>query len=188
MTTFPRLRTTSLTLREWRETDALRVQNILLNQNVTRMLSGSPYPYTTSHADVFLQSRVPGDLGKALHWAIELQGKVVGGVGARPLDETPGMGWWLAEEHWKKGIMFEAASEALRYLLLERELPKIIADAFSDNKGSQALMRKLGFVHTGQGMGSSLARLAGTYPTEEFAISPLDFIAAQQLRVQEAAQ
>ncbi|KZK77811.1 ribosomal-protein-S5-alanine N-acetyltransferase [Pseudovibrio sp. W64] len=188
MTTFPRLRTTSLTLREWRETDAPRALKLFQNQNITRMLTSKPHPFTKANAEAFLHKVMPHNLNEVLNWAVELKGEVVGGIGAGPLDKTPDMGWWLAEEHWQKGIMFEAASEALRYLLLERELPKIIADAFSDNKGSQALMRKLGFVNTGQGMGSSLARLAGTYPTEEFAISPLDFIAAQQLRVQEAAQ
>ncbi|GHB24677.1 N-acetyltransferase GCN5 [Pseudovibrio japonicus] len=188
MTTFPRLRTASLTLREWKETDALRVQKILNNQNVTRMLSGSPYPYTLAHAEVFLQNRVPDDLGRAIHWAIELQGEVVGGIGARPLHETPIMGWWLSEDHWRKGIMYEAAREALSYLLLERELPKVFADAFSDNTGSLRLVRKLGFVHTGKNEGSSRARPDGNYPTEEFLISPLDFIEAQQAREQELAQ
>ncbi|WP_057461574.1 GNAT family N-acetyltransferase [Pseudovibrio sp. POLY-S9] len=188
MTTFPRLRTASLTLREWRETDAPRVLKLFQNHSITRMLTSKPHPFTKADAEAFLQKAMPGDLNEYVNWAVELQGEVVGGVGAAPLHETPDIGWWLAEEHWQKGIMFEATSEALRYLLLERELPKIVADAFSDNKGSQALMRKLGFVHTGQGTGSSAARLAGNYPTEEFAISPLDFIAAQQLRVQEAAQ
>ncbi|QUS56181.1 GNAT family N-acetyltransferase [Pseudovibrio brasiliensis] len=188
MTTFPRLRTTSLTLREWRETDAPRALKLFQNHSITRMLTSKPHPFTKADAEAFLQTAIPGDLNEAVNWAVELQGEVIGGVGARPLNDTPGIGWWLAEEHWQKGIMFEAVSEALRYLLLERELPKIVADAFSDNMGSQALMRKLGFVHTGQGMGSSVARLARDYPTEEFAISPLDFIAAQQLRVQEAAQ
>ena len=188
MTTFPRLRTASLTLREWKETDAPRVQKILQNQNVTRMLSGSPHPYTQADAEVFLQSRIPDDVSQALHWAIELQGEVVGGIGARPLHETPVMGWWLSEAHWRKGIMYEAVREVLRYLLLERELPKVFADAFSDNIGSLRLIRKLGFVHTGQSEGGSRARAEGNYPTEEFLISPLDFIGAQQARAQELAQ
>ncbi len=186
MTSFPRLRTASLTLREWRETDTLRVLQLFQNQNITRMLTSKPHPFTKADAEIFLQKAMPHNLSEVVNWAVELKGEVIGGVGAYLKQETPEMGWWLAEEHWQKGIMFEAVSEALRYLLLEREYPRLAADAFSDNAGSQALMRKLGFVHTGQGMGRSQARLAGDYPTEEFAISPLDFIAAQQLRVQEA--
>lgn len=188
MTTFPRLRTASLTLREWKETDAPRILELLQNQNVTRMLASAPYPYTKADAEVFLQRFMPRDLGHGVNWAVELQGEVVGGVGAGHLSRKPELAFWLAEEHWKKGIMYEAVSEVLRYLLLERELPSIFADAFSDNAGSQALIRKLGFVLTGQNEGRSRARLAGNYPTEEFLISPLDFISAQQSRAQEAAQ
>ncbi|KZL16010.1 GNAT family N-acetyltransferase [Pseudovibrio sp. Ad26] len=188
MTTFPRLKTASLILREWRETDAPRIVELLQNQNVTRMLASAPHPYTKADAEVFLQRFMPGDLGHAVNWAVELQGEVVGGVGAGYLQRTPVLAFWLAEEKWKKGIMYEAVSAALSYLLLEREIPSICADAFSDNVGSQALLRKLGFVYTGKNEGRSRARLAGTYPTEEFRISPSDFIAAQQARAQEVAQ
>ncbi|QUS56180.1 GNAT family N-acetyltransferase [Pseudovibrio brasiliensis] len=188
MTTFPRLRTASLTLREWRETDAPRLVELLQNQNITRMLASQPHPFTKADAEVFLQRFMPGDLGHAVNWVVELQGVAIGGVGVGYLQLTPDIAFWLAEEKWKKGIMYEAVSAALNYLLLEREVPSICADAFSDNAGSQALLRKLGFVHTGRNEGRSRARLAGNYPTEEFRISPRDFIVAQQLRVQEAAQ
>ncbi len=188
MTTFPRLRTASLTLREWKETDAPRILELLQNQQVTRMLASAPYPYTQADVEVFLQRFMPGDLGKAVNWAVELQGEVVAGVGAGNLSTKPELAFWLSEDHWRKGIMFEAVSEVLRYLLLEREVPSIFADAFSDNAGSLGLIRKLGFVHTGQNEGRSRARPEGTYPTEEFQISPLDFIGAQQAREQELAQ
>ncbi len=188
MTTFPRLRTSSLTLREWRETDAPRILELLQNQNITRMLATQPYPFTKADAEVFLQRFMPGNLGHAVNWAVELQGEVIGGVGAGFLQKTPDLAFWLAEEKWEKGVMYEAVSAALGYLLLEREIPSICADAFSDNAGSQALLRKLGFVHTGKSEGRSRARLAGNYPTEEFCISPSDFIAAQQARAQEVAQ
>lgn len=188
MTIFPQLRTASLTLREWRETDAPRIVELLQNQSITRMLSSQPYPFTKADAEVFLQRFMPGDLDHAVNWAVELQGEIIGGVGAGYLQRAPDLAFWLTEDKWRKGIMYEAVSAVLSYLLLEREVPSIFADAFRDNAGSQALLRKLGFVHTGSGMGQSRARLAGDYPTEEFAISPLDFIGAQQSGLQEAAQ
>ncbi|KZL19335.1 hypothetical protein PsAD2_02087 [Pseudovibrio axinellae] len=188
MTNFPRLRTASLTLREWKATDAPRVLELLQNQNITRMLASAPYPYTKADAEVFLKRFMPGDLSEAVNWAVELNGIVIGGCGAGFLTKKPDMAWWLSEMHWKKGVMFEALSEVLRYFLLERELPSLFADAFSDNPGSQALMRKLGFVHTGRSMGRSRARLAGEYPTEEFTITALSFIDSQNSIVQEGAQ
>ncbi|SDR22761.1 GNAT family N-acetyltransferase [Pseudovibrio sp. Tun.PSC04-5.I4] len=188
MTSFPRLRTASLVLREWKESDLLVVFKHLQNQNVTRMLASAPYPYTVADAEAFLSRFMPFDPSKAVNWAIELNGEAVGGCGAGHLQETPEVGFWLAESHWKKGIMFEALSEMLRYFLLERELPTIAADAFTDNPGSLGLLRKVGFVSQGFNMGRSRARLAGDYPTEEFAITPLDFIGAKSLRAKEAAQ
>ncbi|KZL19333.1 hypothetical protein PsAD2_02085 [Pseudovibrio axinellae] len=188
MTTFPRLRTASLTLREWKKTDAPRVLELLQNQNITRMLASAPYPYTKADVEVFLQRFMPGDLSEVLNWAVELQGEVVGSVGAWPLHKAPAMGWWLAEEYWQKGIMYEAVREVLRYLLLDRELPVLDADAFDDNPGSLALIRKLGFQQIGTDTGRSRARPEGEYPLTLFSISPLDFISAQQAKVEAPVQ
>lgn len=187
MTTFPCLRTTSLTLRDWRLTDAPRVLELLQNQNVTRMLASAPHPYTKADADVFLQRFMPGNLDEALNWAVELGGEVIGGIGAWPIDKTPDLAWWLDEAYWRKGIMFEALNEVLRYFLLEREMPALQADAFDDNPGSLGLMRKLGFQQIGTGTGKSRARPDGDYPITYFRITALDYIAAKSPELEEAA-
>jgi [ribosomal protein S5]-alanine N-acetyltransferase len=60
------------------------------------------------------------------------------------------LGYRFAEEHWRKGFATEAAIAWLKYGFDVMKLPVIYACAVSDNVGSNAVLKKLGFEFTNE--------------------------------------
>ncbi|MGB3294480.1 MAG: GNAT family protein [Phormidesmis sp.] len=91
--------------------------------------------------------------GQGIRWAIELKlsQRIVGSCGfswhPEPSIKGAEIGYELASKHWRKGIMSEALSAALRYRFEARELRLVIAQVMLDNTASKGLLEKLGFQH-----------------------------------------
>ncbi len=60
------------------------------------------------------------------------------------------LGYRFAEEHWRKGFATEVSVAWLAYGFNTMNLPIIYASAMSDNIGSNAVLRKLGFEFTNE--------------------------------------
>jgi ribosomal-protein-alanine N-acetyltransferase len=56
------------------------------------------------------------------------------------------IGYTLDPRYWKKGIMYEANTAIINYAFNSIKLHSIQANINSDNKASEALLQKLGFV------------------------------------------
>ena len=92
----------------------------------------------------------------AQSWAIRLKSnnKVIGSIGLeedrfRPGGNSREMGYSLAEEHWHKGIMTEAASEVLRFAFEEMMLDQVGICTSKVNQRSQRVIEKCGFKYEG---------------------------------------
>ncbi|MGK5739818.1 GNAT family N-acetyltransferase [Micromonospora sp. URMC 103] len=85
---------------------------------------------------------------------VTVDGVVVGHVVAFPVGEQTEVSYWLDRAHWGRGY----ATGALAALL--RELPQrpVHARAAKDNLGSLAVLRKCGFVVTGEDHGYAPGR------------------------------
>lgn len=61
------------------------------------------------------------------------------------VDHSAEVGYLLAEEYWRHGIMTEALAMLIQYCAEEHGLLTLYADVDRDNVASRALLRKLGF-------------------------------------------
>lgn len=99
-----------------------------------------PSPYTKSDANDFI-SKVLND-NVVQNWAIEIDGKAVGGIGLTYKNNEAILGYCLHSGYWGKGYMTEAAAELVRLALEKYDRITITAD--TKNKASIAVMCKLG--------------------------------------------
>ncbi|MDA1348985.1 MAG: GNAT family N-acetyltransferase [Chloroflexi bacterium] len=105
-----------------------------------------PHPYTEQDAEVFVAGQVAEVRTDRVAFAIELDGKVVGGIGLR-IDiskQTAEIGYSLAKHLWGQGLISEAAREVVRWGFETQNVEKISAFADSRNKQSFRVMEKLG--------------------------------------------
>lgn len=89
-------------------------------------------------------------------WAIRLkdQDRVIGSIGLehdkyRPDANSKELGYSLAEEFWRQGIMTEAAKEVIRFGFEELALEQIGICTGTANIRSQSVIRKCGFKYEG---------------------------------------
>lgn len=73
---------------------------------------------------------------------IEADGVVVGSINIFKMGEVDAIGYWIAREHWGRGI----AGRAIALLLAEEPLRPLHAQAAADNVASLRALRRNGFV------------------------------------------
>lgn len=149
------LETSRLMLRPLEERDAPDLA-AMVAEKVARNLSTLPMGMDERSArDWIASSRFRGVPGFRL--AIERHGRMIGvvGFGGKPLS----IAYFLAPEHWGRGVATEALSAFLPELFERFPINRIVADHFEDNPASGRVLRKFGFVETGRDNGTSKARL-----------------------------
>lgn len=149
-------RTERLFLRPAFPEDSAAILAGIGEESIVRNLARAPWPYQLADASAF--AAMPQDV-RLPHFLVTIPG--TGVVGSAGLDEHDGeaeLGYWIARDHWGRGIATEAAGAVLK---IARTLGhrRIVAGHFTDNPASGKVLRKLGFLPTGRpGKRFSLAR------------------------------
>lgn len=73
--------------------------------------------------------------------AIEVDGVLVGSVNVFPMEDRTAVGYWIAREHWSRGI----ATRALSLLLVEVKTRPFTAWVADTNAASCRVLEKCGF-------------------------------------------
>ena len=143
-------RTPRLLLRPGFPEDAPALAAAIGDEQVVRNLARVPWPYGLAEAQGFIA--LPGDPCLPSCLITERTGSaplLVGGCGLHRRESgAVELGYWIAREHWGRGIATEAAravveiARALRLRALE-------AGHFLDNPASGRVLEKLGFRPTG---------------------------------------
>jgi RimJ/RimL family protein N-acetyltransferase len=106
-----------------------------------------PHPYTEADADAWL--RIATSPGRSVHFAIELGGNAIGGIGVRAGEgtfvRTAQFGYWLGEPHWGHGIATAAGRALLEQLAVDARFVRLEAPVFEWNPASMRVLEKLGF-------------------------------------------
>ncbi|HUB12710.1 MAG TPA: GNAT family N-acetyltransferase [Acetobacteraceae bacterium] len=149
--------TERLTLRRPVTADIGAIVAIAGDWEIARRLGRVPHRYGEKDARFFLECVVPNELA----WAITLRrgGELVGMVGLNqePNQDAPELGYYVDRGHWGLGIATEAARAVVEHGIYRLGLRRITAGYFADNPASGRVLRKLGFVQTGQGERPCLA-------------------------------
>ncbi len=135
-------------LRAWKESD---VESLVENANNPKiaqfMTDGFPYPYTTEKANGFIQYAMAGKPTNI--FAIEVNGKAVGGIGIHPQSDVmcknAELGYWLGEKYWGNGIITNAIREMVKYAFDIFDIVRIYARPYGTNVASQKALLKAGF-------------------------------------------
>lgn len=162
---FVPLTTERLTLRPFAAEDAAELHRLINDWEVCRNLAAVPFPYSRDLADEWIAStRASLAEGRAYHLAITgHEGErevIVGGVGLRLNKEarTARLGYWVGRRYWGHGVASEAAGKLARWAMANLDIHGVEATVATDNPGSVAVLRRIGFRHVGEGMESFLAR------------------------------
>lgn len=146
----PLLFTTRLILRSPNERDIAAIIKIAGDWEVARRLAGVPHPYDEADAEFFLDTIVPA----SMVWMITERSseKVVGVVGLtlqEPASKVVLFGYYVARDHWGRGIATEAGSVVLAYGIGLVGETALASSFFVDNPASGRVLEKLGFVRSG---------------------------------------
>jgi RimJ/RimL family protein N-acetyltransferase len=147
-----KLETTNCRIRDWARSDKAAVLRHANNRKVWRNLTHRfPHPYAEADADWwfgFLE-RMP----EPTHWAIEVQGEAVGGIGVMVGEgvfaKSGHFGYWLGEEYWGRGIMTQAVAVVAPYAMSRFGLVRLEAPVFAWNPASMRVLEKCGFSKEG---------------------------------------
>jgi ribosomal-protein-alanine N-acetyltransferase len=139
-------------LRPWRAADADSLVRHANNSNVARHLRDRfPHPYTKAHATAFLVDCLRTDSASSL--AIEVDGQAVGGIGyVRGTDVerySAEVGYWLGQDHWRRGIVTDALRLLTTHLFEEVQLLRLFALPMAGNDGSIRVLEKAGYEREG---------------------------------------
>ncbi len=136
--------------------DAKDMAKNMNNWNVIRNLSQIPFPYELKHAKQFagkIEKEMKKEKPVDFVYVIEIKGEVVGAVGAHKIvhGHKAEMGYWLAEHHWGKGIMPEAAKKFMAHIICEFKLRRVHEFIHVGNEGSKRVAEKIGMTFEGVG-------------------------------------
>lgn len=141
-------------IRQWRISDAKNLAQALSNPKVLNNLrDGLPYPYTQSDAEAFINAMLAADKNDTFAFAIDVDGKAVGSIGAfrqsNIHSRTAELGYYIGEEYWGKGIATQAVKLACDFVFCNTDIIRIFAEPFSRNIASCRVLEKAGFEFEG---------------------------------------
>lgn len=141
-------------LRAWQPGDAEAIAAAADNPRIAANLRNVfPSPYTQADAEQFVNGCIAQGEARQLTRAIVIGGKAAGSIGVFVKDDvyekTAELGYWLAEEHWGKGVMTEAVRQVCREAFARFDILRIFAEPFADNQGSRRVLEKAGFTCEG---------------------------------------
>jgi 8-oxo-dGTP diphosphatase len=162
---FAPLTTERLVLRPFAAGDGPELHRLINDWEVCRNLAAVPFPYPSDLADEWIASTHASiAAGRAWHLAITGQEAerevIVGGVGLR-LDKdsrSARLGYWVGRRFWGHGVASEAAGRLARWAMANLDLDRLEATVATDNPGSIAVLRRIGFRHVGEGTEAFQAR------------------------------
>ena len=144
--------TARLHLRPWRFQDEEDVLAYAQDPEWARFLP-VPQPYRRQHAQQFLARQVLLDREQTAAYAIEHQGRVVGGINVRfsAGHRIGEVGYAIGHPWWGQGLVTEAARAVVDHAFRTYpQLARVRAMADARNRGSTRVMEKIGMTREGR--------------------------------------
>lgn len=147
------LETPRLIIRDFRLEDAASLAKNINHHLISDLTANIPHPYTLEMAQKYMAEDAlerEKEVRVNYRFAIQLKedSSVIGSIGLHKLDlknQRAEIGYWLAVDYHRSGIMSEAEKAILAFGFDELKLHKIYGTALAINDGSNSLFRKFGF-------------------------------------------
>ncbi|MFO0991158.1 MAG: GNAT family N-acetyltransferase [Hyphomicrobiales bacterium] len=142
-----RIATERLILRPIEAGDLLPIANAINNLAVSQNLTRVVHPYFPDDFARWEQR----DKRDGHVFSIARDGGIIGVVGLESdsIGIEAEIGYWLAEPHWKQGLMSEAARAARDYGFGSAGYDRLVSGYKHGNEASRRILIGLGFRHTG---------------------------------------
>lgn len=133
-------------LRRWQSGDEKSLAENANNYQVWKNLKDAfPHPYTI--ADAYEWINIASHSAES--FAIEVEGKAVGGIGILLKDDiyrkNAEIGYWLGEPYWGNKIISIAIADIVNYTFANYDIHRIYAGVFEYNIPSMKVLEKAGF-------------------------------------------
>jgi [ribosomal protein S5]-alanine N-acetyltransferase len=158
------IETRRLKLRPFEEADARRIAYLAGDYDVAKMCGRVAHPYTMAHAHDFIEILRRGRDNGAEH-AFAVTAPIDGLVGCTGVSrvgeagsDTYEIGYWYGVPYWGLGYASEAARALMDWAREKLGATRFAAGHFVDNPASGNVLKKLGFVETGEETLFGLAR------------------------------
>lgn len=163
------LATERLVLRPFGAGDAEAHARLYADPEVTRWLGDGPWHGEVARARSTLSLQRFAEHWTAHGWGVwaitdRRSGEVMGQCGLKYFqlgpEGTPSdveVLYALEQRHWGRGVASEAAGRVLDHAFGPLALGRVVAVARPDNRGSRAVMEKIGLVHEGPVMVSGIS-------------------------------
>ncbi len=170
------IETERLALRPFELTDARRVSYLAGDYEVAKMCGRVPHPYPVLIAEAWIATQAAARAkGEDYPFAVTLPGDgLIGACGVNRASvssaagpDTWELGYWLGLPYWGQGYASEASRGLMAWARETLGASVFTAGHYADNPASGAVLRKLGFEHTGSTELFGLAR-ARTSPCERY--------------------
>lgn len=153
-TSFPRLETERLILRQIQLSDAEAVFATFSDEAVMEFYGDMPHRSVEESRELIRRQHAWYARREGIRWGITRRGEdvVLGSCGFFHFDEEfqrAETGYELNRAHWRQGIMSEALRAIITFGFREIGLGRIEAVVDDTNEPSKALLRSLGFSHEG---------------------------------------
>ncbi|MEK7729521.1 MAG: GNAT family protein [candidate division KSB1 bacterium] len=147
------IKLTQSLIRPWQRGDEDALVQHADNRNVWRNLRDIfPHPYTKQDAQDWIQRARTAE--PMVNFAIVVNGAAVGGIGLIPRGDvhrhTVGLGYWLGEEYWGRGIMTEAVRAMTSHAFQNAEVHRLYACVYAWNPASARVLEKAGYIFEGR--------------------------------------
>lgn len=144
-----KLKDQDVILRYFKVSDAIHLQELANNKNVSQNLRDAfPHPYTLSDAKSFIERCMKQK--PVTTFAIEYKGEYVGNIGLGPgtdvYHKSAEIGYFIGEPYWNKGIATKAVKLITDYGFHELGIIRIYTGIFEYNEASMRVLEKCGFV------------------------------------------
>lgn len=147
------IRTQRLLLRRLREDDAQAMFDTWANdEEVCRYMSWRPHGDVDETRGILAEWVKSYEKPDYYHWGIELDGKLIGSIGAfdgHEYYESISFGYCIAKAYWGQGIMTEALHALLDFLFNTVGYNRIHAIHYEENPASGRVMQKCGMTQEG---------------------------------------
>ena len=145
-------RTKRLTLRPGWPEDAAALAAAIAHEEVVMRLSRVPWPYTLADAtDWLVRPRSGADiLFLIFDHPTGTEPRLVGAAGLHPEDGEIELGYWYTPAAWGRGYATEAGRAVIDAARHALGLGRLASRYHVDNPASGHVLRKLGFMPTGE--------------------------------------
>ncbi|MBL4596990.1 MAG: GNAT family N-acetyltransferase [Robiginitomaculum sp.] len=146
------IKTEHLLLRPFVMSDAAKLAELIAEPKVMEMLEQPPWPYQLSDAKLWLAGLAGREQqNDAYKFAITHPSfGLIGSIGLQKKQAgILDLGYWVGKPYWGKGYASEAAAALMDWAITELGVTELVSGYFEDNPASGAILRKLGFVSTG---------------------------------------